>query len=96
MTGQDPNHRPSLRGRLLRRFAEDGIGIAVRQDIDLLRAALRAFHMLDPPTDWLRRPATLVKIGRVWARGRNANAALYPKPLGPGRSEMFARLGLAA
>ncbi len=94
LAGLDPTHKPSWRGRLMRAFLEDGVAIALRSDADLLRAAMRAFHMLDPPRDWLRRPANLAKILAVWARGRRANAHLYAPSLGPDRTAMFAALGL--
>jgi 2-polyprenyl-6-methoxyphenol hydroxylase-like FAD-dependent oxidoreductase len=93
--GLDPDHKPGLRGRLLRRFVEDGVAPAIRQDPDLFRAAMRAFHMLDPPRAWLGRPANLVKVLRTMARGRKANAHLYAEKPGPGRWEMFRLLGLA-
>ena len=96
LAGLDPDHRASWRGRLLRRFLEDGVAIAVRQDADLLRGAMRAFHMLDPPRAWLRRPASLARILAVWARGRRANAPLYAPKSGPDRPAMFAALGLDA
>ncbi len=94
--GLDPDYRPPWRARLMRRFIEDGVGVAVRQDADLFRAAMRAFHMLDPPRAWLGRPATLIKIFGAMARGRKANAHLYPEKPGPDRWEMFAALGLPA
>ena len=92
--GLDPDYRPPLRARLMRRFIEDGVGIAVRQDLELFRAAMRAFHMLDPPRLWLNQPAALAKVGAALVRGRKANAHLYPAKPGPGRLEMFAALGL--
>jgi flavin-dependent dehydrogenase len=94
--GLDPNYRPSLRARLMRRFIEDGVGVAVRQDPELFRAAMRAFHMLEPPRDWLNRPAALAKVGAAMLRGRKANARFYPEKPGPNRPEMFAVLGLPA
>jgi len=94
--GMDPDYQPSLRARLMRRFVEDGVAIAVRQHPELFRAAMRAFHMLEPPRSWLGKPAAMVKIFLALARGRKANARLYaPKP-GPPRNEMFAALGLPA
>ena len=96
LAGLDPGYKPSWRGRLLRGFLDDGVTIAIRRDVDLLRAAMRAFHMLDPPRAWLRRPGNLAKILAVWARGRRANAHLYPGHRGPDRTEMFATLGLNA
>lgn len=92
----DPDAKRSLRSRLVQRFVEDGVTIALRQDIELFRQAMRAFHMLADPGRWLMRPATLAKVMRVWARGRRANAPLYREPPGPGRLEMLAALDLPA
>ncbi len=87
--------RPAtLAERLGRSFREDGVAVAVRSDLPLLRAALREFNMLDPPRGWVRQPATLVKSLARWARGRAANARYYPPPLGPARTEMLEALGL--
>ena len=95
LRGLDPNpSRPPLRARIMRGFVEDGVSIAVRRDPDLLRSASRAFHMLDPPRQWLGRPAALAKVLTTWARGKTANAAFYPETPGPRRLEMFAHLGL--
>jgi flavin-dependent dehydrogenase len=94
--GLDPDYRPPWRARLMRRFIEDGVGVAVRQDPELFRAAMRAFHMLEPPRAWLNRPATLAKVGAALVRGRKANARYYPERPGPRRLEMFAALDLPA
>ena len=94
LRGLDSQARPSFRGRLLRSFIEDGLTIAMRRDVRLLRAAMRAFHMLAPPRAWLRRPTTLATVLGVWARGWRANAKYYAEKPGPPRSEMFARLDL--
>jgi 2-polyprenyl-6-methoxyphenol hydroxylase-like FAD-dependent oxidoreductase len=94
--GLDPDYRPGWRSRLMRRFVEDGVGVAVREDPELFRAAMRAFHMLEPPRAWLNRPATLAKVGVALVRGRKANARFHPPRPGPGRPEMFAVLGLPA
>jgi 2-polyprenyl-6-methoxyphenol hydroxylase-like FAD-dependent oxidoreductase len=90
----DPAYRAPLRARLVQSFIGDGVGIAVRADIDLLREALRDFNMVDPPRAWLRRPENMIKMVGRWARGRTANARFYPPPLGPDRVEMMAALGL--
>jgi 2-polyprenyl-6-methoxyphenol hydroxylase-like FAD-dependent oxidoreductase len=92
----DAAYRPPWRARLMRRFVEDGVAIALRRDIGLYRQAMRGFHMLAPPRGWLSRPSVLIKILATWARGRAANAAFYAPAAGPGRGEMFASLGLAA
>ncbi len=89
-----PGYKPGLKSRLTRRFLEDGVAVAVRSDVDLLRAALRGFHMLEDPQAWLKRPANLAKIMGYLARGKKANAAAYRPPGGPGREAMFRGLGL--
>ena len=80
----------------MKSFLEDGVAIAVREDADLLRAALRGFHMLEHPQAWLKRPANLARIFKVWARGKARNADLYPAKGGPERSEMFSAIGVSA
>jgi len=84
----------TLRGRLMKGFLEDGVAIAMREDVALLRAFLRGFHMLEHPNAWLKRPANIARIVRVWARGKTRNAALYPPKSGPERTEMFETLGI--
>ncbi len=95
LNARDPNYSPSLRGRLRQSFIDDGVRIAVRSDIDLLRSAMRDFHMIDPPGAWLKRPQSMAKVMRWWARGKRRNAHLYPPPLGPDRKAMMAELGIA-
>jgi len=96
LRGLDPHHRPTLRARVLRSFIEDGLTVAIRRDVRLLREAMRAFHMLAPPRAWLNRPTTMARVLATWARGRRANARYYAEKPGPERGEMFARLGLPA
>lgn len=86
--------RPSLRGRMVKSFLDDGVAIALREDVDLLRAFLRGFHMLEHPQAWLKRPANLAKVLATWARPRRTKA--YPPKLGPDRREMLSALGLPA
>ncbi len=92
----DPAYRPPLRAKVLQSFIGDGVGVAVRADVDLLREAMREFNMVDPPRAWLRRPENMLKVVSHWARGRGANARYYPPPLGPDRAGMMAALGLDA
>jgi hypothetical protein len=77
-------------------FLNDGVRIALRADIDLMRAALRDFHMIDRPGAWLKQPRTLAKVVGRWTRGKRRNASLYPPAPGPGRAEMMLALGLDA
>jgi 2-polyprenyl-6-methoxyphenol hydroxylase-like FAD-dependent oxidoreductase len=90
----DPNYKPPLRSKLMTSFVNDGVRIAMRLDIELLRAGLRDFHMIDPPGAWIRKPANLAKIMRAWSRGKDRNADLYPPKLGPDRAEMMQILGV--
>ncbi|MFL0587086.1 hypothetical protein [uncultured Sphingomonas sp.] len=89
-----PGHRPRVKARLAKSFVDDGITIAARSDINLMRAMMRGFHMLEHPEAWLKRPANLSKVLSYWARGRRRNAAAYAPIPGPDRPELMARLGL--
>ncbi|HEY1752456.1 MAG TPA: FAD-dependent oxidoreductase [Caulobacteraceae bacterium] len=93
LSGLDPDYRAPLRQRLAASFARDGVAAALRADMDLTRAALRSFHMLDPPNAWAKRPSTLAKAVRMWLGGRLAPRRA-PARAGPGRSELLGRLGL--
>lgn len=84
----------SRRARLTKSFMEDGVAIAMREDVELLRAFMRGFHMLEHPNAWLKRPANLARIAKVWARGKARNADLYPPRPGPDREAMFAAVGV--
>lgn len=88
-----PGARPSLKGRIVKSFLDDGVAIAIREDVEILRAFLRGFHMLEHPQAWLKRPGNLAKVLAAWARPRRTKA--YPPRLGPDRAEMLATLGLA-
>ncbi|MFI4963876.1 MAG: FAD-dependent oxidoreductase [Caulobacterales bacterium] len=90
-----PEYRPTLRSRVTKRFFEDGVAVAVRSDVDLFRAALRGFHMLEDPQAWLRRPKNLAKVMGYWARGRTRNAEAYRPKGGPDREDMLRGLGLS-
>lgn len=90
-----PGYKPSLKGRVTKAFLEDGVAIAIRSDVDLLRAALRGFHMLEDPQAWLKRPGNLAKVLGYWARGKARNAEAYRPRGGPGREEMLTGLGLS-
>ena len=85
--------KPTLRGRIIRSFLVDGVNIAIRSDPELLRAFLRGFHMLEHPQKWLRNPANLAKVLATWARGKRANAEVYPQ-IGPDRAELMQAIGL--
>jgi 2-polyprenyl-6-methoxyphenol hydroxylase-like FAD-dependent oxidoreductase len=90
----DPEHRPSFKAKLMESFIDDGVRIALRSDVKLMRAAMRGFHMLEHPDKWLGKPGNLAKVLYYWARGRKANAAAYPPPPGPDRQALMHQLGL--
>lgn len=90
-----PPTRPSVRSRLMKSFLEDGVAVAIREDVELLRAFLKGFHMLEHPEAWLKRPKNLAKIVRVWARGKARNADLYPVLGAPGRTQMLEAVGVS-
>lgn len=90
-----PGYRPGLKSKLLKSFLEDGVNIAVRSDPNLLREALRGFHMLEHPSAWLKRPDNLMKVLSYWARGKQANAEAYPPKAGPERAALLRAVGLS-
>jgi 2-polyprenyl-6-methoxyphenol hydroxylase-like FAD-dependent oxidoreductase len=90
-----PAYRPSLRSKMLKSFLEDGVGVAVRTDPDLLRAAMRGFHMLEHPSAWLKRPENFAKVMGYWARGKTRNAPAYPPKPGPDREPLMRAVGLS-
>ena len=92
----DPDYKPRFKARVIKSFAEDAIMPAIRGDLDLMRAFMRSFHMVDAPNAWLRDPRNMAKILSTWARGKKRNAGLYPPKLGPGREEMYRSLSISA
>ncbi|MBZ6379821.1 FAD-dependent oxidoreductase [Pacificimonas flava] len=89
-----PGYRKGLRARMLESFFDDGVRIALRSDTDLLRQAMRGFHMLEHPNKWLGKPANFGKVMYYWTRGKRRNAAAYPPKLGPDRADMLERLSI--
>lgn len=86
-----------LKARLRKTLVEDGLIPAMAGDIGVMRAAARAFHMIDPPVSWRKRPRLLARVLLMWATPRWVKRAkrLYPAPLGPRRKEMLARVSVA-
>ena len=91
---QQPNYKPRFKARLIKSFAEDAIGPATRTNIDVYRAIMKAFHMLDAPTLWLRQPMIIAKVLWTWATPKSFKASLYPPKIGPDRAEMLSILRL--
>ncbi len=84
----------SRRAKLAKSFLEDGVAIALRNDIDLMRQAMRGFHMLEHPQAWLKRPGNLLRVIGWWAKGKKRNADSYAAKIEMTREEMMAALGL--
>lgn len=89
-----PGYTPRWRARMQQSFVDDGIRIALRSDTRLLREAMRGFHMLEHPDNWLRKPRNMAGVLYYWARGKRLNAAAYPPNPGPDREAMMRTLGL--
>ncbi|HVZ70168.1 MAG TPA: hypothetical protein VG891_11950 [Rhizomicrobium sp.] len=95
---RDTNYKPGLRARMAKSFVEDGLVPALRGDLTVLRAFSRGFHMLDDPSNWMKRPEILATILKFWRMPKAEKAArgFYPPKLGPSRAEMLTELGIAA
>ena len=95
---RNPNYRPGYRARLTKSFTEDGLMPAQRGDVEVSRAFSRVFHMLDEPTAFLKRPAIVARILRMWATPTSEKKArgLYPPKAGPERAHMLKLLDIAA
>jgi len=93
---RDPGYKPRLKARVVKSFIEDAVTPATRGDLAVARASSRAFHMFGDPTAWLKNPAILARIMRMWAmpKARKRAGQLYPPALGPNRHEMLGEIGL--
>jgi len=95
---RNPSYRPGRRARLTRSFVDDALGPATRGDLEVMRSFSRAFHMIDDPTEWLKRPTIVAKLLAFWAMPKSTKQArgLYPSKVGPERQEMLRKLQIAA
>ncbi|HWA04384.1 MAG TPA: hypothetical protein VG819_12755 [Rhizomicrobium sp.] len=94
---RDPHYRPGMRARMVKSFVEDAIGPATRGDPEVLRAFSRAFHMIDDPNEWWKKPKILAALLRFWSMPEafKRREGLYPPAFGPERTRMLAMLNLA-
>ncbi|MFZ3035632.1 MAG: FAD-dependent oxidoreductase [Parvibaculum sp.] len=92
----NPDYKPRFKARLMKSFAEDAIVPAMRGDIRLMRAFMRAFHMIDEPSLWLKNIRNITTVLRYWLRSKKSKADLYPPKLGPDREVMLVSLGISA
>lgn len=81
-----------LKARLTASFADDAITPALRNNVPLLRQAMRGFHMLEPPMDWLKRPTNIIRVLAMWLRPKATKRHLYPPRLGPDRLTLHASI----
>jgi len=95
---RNPDYRPGLRARLTRSFAEDGLMPAQRGDVEVSRAMSRIFNMLDEPGAFVKRPAIMARIIRIWAMSaaEKNRLGLYPPKAGADSAGMLALLNIAA
>lgn len=75
----------------LRSLLRDGVVPALREDLEVLRAFLRVFNMLESPQALLGTPGLLQRVLAVWQRRHQRE----PLRLGPDREEMAIRLRAA-
>jgi 2-polyprenyl-6-methoxyphenol hydroxylase-like FAD-dependent oxidoreductase len=92
---REPGRRTGLRTRLMGSFAQDALIPATRGSLRVARRLARPFHMLEPPSDWLKEPAIVARLLAIWATPRGLKAHLYPGRLGPARRELLALAGVA-
>jgi 2-polyprenyl-6-methoxyphenol hydroxylase-like FAD-dependent oxidoreductase len=86
-----PQAKPNLKARLKQSLTEHGLAAAMQGDLQIARASARAFHMIDAPVSWPRRPALLARIVRMWLAPKR-RAQFHAPPLGPSRGEALALL----
>jgi hypothetical protein len=89
--------KKTLKARLKQSLIDHGLSPAMQGDLSIVRAQARAFHMLDPPISWKKRPALFARVLWMWAvpRASKQRAQLYGPPPGPGRDQILTRLGCA-
>jgi len=87
--------QPDTLKRWLRLAFADALGAAARDQLHVLRGALRTFHLLEKPGEFLNDWRVQRTILRYMLRGRRRNAAARLQP-GPDRKAMHALLGLTA
>ncbi len=92
--GMTSPRKPRPHERLMRSFVQHGLATAMRGDLNVRRAFLRDFNMLEPPNIAIRQPDIILRILRFWLRGKHRNAHLYTPSAGPSRSDMRQILGL--
>ena len=96
--GRDPYRAQDENGRVqprayMRSLMRDGLGPAMRQDIDLLRSFMRVFNLLDPPRDLLQDPTILQRVLASHA-ARDEREREQQGPTRPEMASILERLAL--
>ncbi len=73
----------------------DALSAASREQVHVLRGALRSFHLIEKPGEFLNDWRIRRTVLRYMLRGRKRNAAMRLQP-GPERGELHELLGLQA
>ncbi len=73
----------------------DALGAASREQLHVLRGAMKTFHLLENPGDFLKDPKIRRTVLRYMLKGRRRNSAKRLQP-GPDRVAMHDLLGLSA
>jgi len=76
----------------MRSLLREGLGHALREDMNVLRTFMRVFTLLDAPQDLMKRPEIFQAVLRAWNDRHNR----APLAVGPSRSEMVELLNSAA
>lgn len=83
------------RARLVQRFFEEGVIVAMRCDPVVFRAFVRMMNMMETPEQAFGRPEVVLRALWVWLRGERRNPALaIPPP--PDRAALLERCRRAA
>jgi hypothetical protein len=76
----------------MRSLMREGLGHALREDVNVLRAFMRVLNLLDSPQDLMKRPEIFQAVLRAW----NERHGKPPLAVGPSRTEMIEILRNAA
>ena len=75
----------------MRSLLREGLGHALRDDIQVLRAFMRVLNLLDPPQDLMSKPEIFQAVLRSW----NERHTRPPLATGPSRAQMLDVLRVA-
>ncbi len=76
----------------MRSLLREGLGHAIREDMNVMRTFMRVFTLLDAPQDLMKRPEIFQAVLNAW----NTRHTRPPLAVGPSRAEMVEILSSAA